>query len=160
MLYAGCAIQIRYSEYHTAKIQLRGSSKVVLVSPEQASKLMFFPYLHPSSRHSQVCLIILKTNAFCFTMIIALQIDWFQPTDERWKSARSISAHKVHLEPGDVLFVPPGWSVYHSALNLSLTLDVMGPSGEQVRLLEALSTKYPFPANVSQDKKIIYAQVL
>lgn len=63
------------------------------------------------------------------------------------------------LEPGDVLFIPPGWSAYHSALNLSLTLDVMSPSNEQVRLLEALSTKFPFPANITQDKKVIYAQV-
>ncbi len=49
--------------------------------------------------------------------------------------------------------------MYQAALSLSLSMDIFSPSVEQVRLLEALSTKLPLPTDASKSQQVVYAQV-
>lgn len=65
----------------------------------------------------------------------------------------------VDVQPGDVLIVPPGWMIHTEAHNTSLFLDIQSPSLEQVKLLEAMSTRLPFPGSLEKNEKIVYAQV-
>lgn len=54
LLYPNCALQFRYSEYNTVKIQLQGKAEYLLV-PIQSSRFLFpFPYGYPFRRQSQV----------------------------------------------------------------------------------------------------------
>lgn len=65
----------------------------------------------------------------------------------------------LDAQPSDVLLIPPGWLVHTEAHNLSMYMDIQSPSMEQVKLLEAMSTRLPFPGALTKDEKIIYAQV-
>jgi hypothetical protein len=140
-LYPGCAVQAQYSEYHTVRVQMKGSARYLLMSPSQSSKMHLFPYTHPKSRLSQ--------------------IDWFGTSENFADSGEGkyATALMVDAAPGDVVVVPPGWMVHTEAHNLSMFLDIHSPSYEQVKLLEAMSTRLPFPGSLKQDEKIIYAQV-
>lgn len=75
----------------------------------------------------------------------------------------------VELNPGETLFIPPGYAVLAEATTLSVTIDVLSPSREQILFMEALLTPLPLtryadqnnksPLPLSQDEKNIYTQV-
>jgi hypothetical protein len=54
MLYPGTALQTRYSEYHTIRIQIHGKTRYSLFSPDQIKNLYLYPSIHISSSQSQV----------------------------------------------------------------------------------------------------------
>lgn len=49
--------------------------------------------------------------------------------------------------------------IHTEAQNATIFLDIHSPSMEQVKLLEALSMRLPFPGSLTNDEKIVYAQV-
>lgn len=55
LLGPGSVLQLGYSEYHRYKIQIQGSSRIILVSPEDTVKHMYlYPSIHMSRQQSQV----------------------------------------------------------------------------------------------------------
>ncbi len=68
---------------------------------------------------------------------------------------------KVVLAPGEVLYIPPYWFVHSEALTLSVSLDVLSVSQEQLLLLPAEHMGLPFKeADVAtKEQRIVSAQV-
>lgn len=55
MLYPGAAIQARYSEYHTMRVQLQGTGRYLLVPPQSAvDELHLYPSIHQYASQAQV----------------------------------------------------------------------------------------------------------
>jgi hypothetical protein len=67
----------------------------------------------------------------------------------------------VQLRAGDVLYVPPYWSVHTEAASLSVLLDVLSLSQEQLLLTPAFYMEMPFVQELTQSKeqRIVSAQV-
>lgn len=75
----------------------------------------------------------------------------------RFKRAKFI---QTTLEPGEVMYVPPFWTVHSEApAHLSVTLDVLSVSHEQLVLAQAYSLPLPFPRSQSREERIVSAQV-
>lgn len=140
-LYPGCALQAQYSEYHTVRIQMKGATRYILFPPEHSSKLHIFPYTHHKGKLSQ------------------LRLNELDSENEDHRKVKGIVPLSTELQPAEVLYIPPGWLVYTESVNLSVILDVYSPAAEQVQLLEATSTKLPFPDDLSSDERVIYTQV-
>lgn len=73
-LYPGCSVQAQYSEYHTVRVQMKGSARYLIISPQHASKMHLFPYTHANNRQSQVNNIVSdflhNMLAFCVFVMI------------------------------------------------------------------------------------------
>ena len=54
MMYPHSAMQCKYSEYHTFRIQLHGAATYFIISPDSAASLHLFPSIHVSAYQSQV----------------------------------------------------------------------------------------------------------
>ncbi len=76
----------------------------------------------------------------------------------RFTRARSISGT---LQAGEVLYIPPYWTVHSEAPNsLSVILDVLSVSHEQILLTPAFLHPLPFDKGQTRDERIVSAQVL
>jgi hypothetical protein len=67
----------------------------------------------------------------------------------------------VELQTGDVLYVPPYWSVHSEAVSFSVLLDVLSVSLEQQTLAPAYYLQLPFASALTQSKeqRLVAAQV-
>jgi hypothetical protein len=139
MLYPGCSLQARYAEQHIFRIQLQGVGRYVLFAPSNAKDLYLFPSIHVSAFQSQVDFSELHSKTFP-------------------KFPKSKSMHAV-LKKGQVLYIPPFWTVRTEARTLSVFLDVLSPSDSQIALAEAHFTALPFSDVSTKEKKIISSQV-
>lgn len=138
MLYGGCALQARYSEYHTLRVQLQGDALYYVFTPEEVvSALAVFPSLHSAAHQSQR--------------------DLHSMDDEL--DLKRVSPQVVDLRAGQVLFIPAGWMVHCEAQTLSVSLDILSASTEQTKLLEALSLALPFAPDLTLAGRIINTQV-
>ena len=54
MLHPQTCLQLRYAEYHSIRVQVKGSSRVVLVPPDQSEAVRPFPSIHASQGQAQV----------------------------------------------------------------------------------------------------------
>ena len=72
-----------------------------------------------------------------------------------------VGIQEVTLNPGEVLYVPPYWLVHTEARTLSLSLDVLSVSKEQLLLLPADHMGLPFRGEevASKEQRIVSAQV-
>jgi hypothetical protein len=75
------------------------------------------------------------------------------------QKTKAIPIQYVTLQPGETLFIPPGYLVHTEAQNMSVYMDVLSPSIEQVIFLETMSLSFPFPGNLTKDERIVYGQV-
>ena len=67
---------------------------------------------------------------------------------------------QVSLQLGEVLYVPPFWVVHSEALGqLSVSLDVLSASHEQMLLTKAHLLPLPFAQNQTADERVVAAQV-
>jgi hypothetical protein len=133
-LYPSCALQTRYSEYHVTKVQLLGKADYLLI-PAQFNRFLFpFPYGHPFRRQSQVNLYRhhKHQNSLSYQQEIIQE------------SLSNISrVYQVTLEKGEALIIPPGYFLHTEAKSLSMSIDILAPSIEQMILLEILSLPIP-----------------
>lgn len=75
----------------------------------------------------------------------------------RFARARSVSGT---LRAGEVLYVPPYWTVRSEApSSLSVTLDVLSVSHEQLLLTPVFLQALPFDKGQTRDERIVSAQV-
>jgi hypothetical protein len=67
----------------------------------------------------------------------------------------------VELQSGDVLYVPPYWSVHSEAVSSSVLLDVLSVSLEQQTLAPAYYLQLPFAPALTQSKeqRVVAARV-
>lgn len=140
MLYPGCNLQARYAEHHIFRVQLQGVGRYVLFAPSNAKDLYMFPSIHVSAFQSQVAF----SDSSKYTLFP--------------KFPKAKFMHAV-LTKGQVLYVPPYWTVRSEARTLSVTLDVLSPSDDQISLSEAHFAALPFSDVSSKEKKIISSQV-
>lgn len=72
-----------------------------------------------------------------------------------------VAIQRVVLNPGEVLYVPPYWVVHSEALTLSLSLDVLSVSKEQLLLMPADHMGLPFAGEqvATKEQRIVSAQV-
>jgi len=163
ILYPNCSLQTRYSEYHTTIVQLNGSTTYHFISPDKQYLLRPYPYHHPySARHSQVSSILyytLLSHLICFDHIECLQIN----LDDEDVNVSDLGLQSVTITAGEVLYVPPGYMVQTESTitNISISLEILSPSKEQILLLESLMIPLPFSiVNKTMEEKIISTQVL
>ncbi len=95
--------------------------RFILFSPDQASNLYLFPFLHPGAQQSQVDIDNIDYEAFPeFKNAKAVEVRTL-----RIKLNVVILMHiQAILEPGDVLYLPPMWFHHVSALELSMSVSV------------------------------------
>ncbi len=140
LLYPQCALQFRYNEYHSTKVQLQGVAEYILI-PLSSNRYAFpFPYNYPFKRQSQVNFHYVENAAKSVITdgSSSLKKEMIETT------LRNISsAYHVTLEKGQALIVPPGYFVYTEAKTLSMSLDILSPSKEQVSFYEILSVAIP-----------------
>jgi hypothetical protein len=134
LLYPSCGLQTRYSEYHVSKVQIVGKAEYLLI-PAQFNRFLFpFPYGHPFRRQSQVNLYRHRKQHDS----VSYQQEIIQ------QSISNISlVYQVTLEKGEVLMIPPGYFLHTEAKSLSMSVDILAPSMEQMILLEILSLPIP-----------------
>ena len=144
MLYPHSALQYRYSEYHTFRIQLNGYAEYTIIPPEFMQHLHLFPSIHVAAYQSQI--------NFKFPKIKSINSS----------TADDIRGQHVSLCPGEVLYIPPFHSVRVDTDDvLAVGIDVLSPSLEQLILLEGYSMPVPFKNVVeSMEERVIAAQVL
>lgn len=72
-----------------------------------------------------------------------------------------VAMQKVVLNPGEVLYVPPYWLVHTEAATLSLSVDVLSVSKEQLLLMPADHMGLPFKEEqvATKEQRIVSAQV-
>lgn len=74
-----------------------------------------------------------------------------------------LGLQSVTITAGEVLYVPPGYMVHTESTitNISISLEILSPSKEQILLLESLMIPLPFSiVNKTMEEKIISTQVL
>eukprot|EP01031_Cornospumella_fuschlensis_P026490 gene26490-32014_t len=136
-LYPQCSVQSRYSEYHTMRLQLHGSSMLYIYAPNKVtSQMKLFPYFHPSAYQS--------------------------PLDSHNKQyplhTQEALVHKT--APGEIVYIPPGYMVYTEASTPSMYVDVHSISSEQKLYTESLSVQIPWYAyNLTEMERVVYTQV-
>lgn len=69
LLYPGAVLQTRYSEYHTVKTQIKGSTRITLFAPEHLKDLSLYPSIHLSHQQSQVHMHPLATISFSYLLV-------------------------------------------------------------------------------------------
>lgn len=154
MLSPNSALQCRYSEYHTFRIQLKGSATYYLMSPEYYKYLYLYPSTHDSNYQSQVNFYDFNKNEDTF----------------RAFTTNNINVTKVTLNAGEVLYIPPYYFTHMESVTTSdpsssssavvMGLDVLSPSIEQLILLEAFSMNIPFKQLTnSLEERVIGAQI-
>ena len=74
----------------------------------------------------------------------------------RYKSA---ARYVITLQPGQSLYIPPYWSVHQEAERLSVTLDVLSASQEQLWLTTAYQMPLPFGKVQTKEERIVSSQV-
>jgi hypothetical protein len=63
IIYPRCALQARYSEYHTFHVQLRGNSIYYIIPPSSHDYFHPYPYSHPlSQKQSQVFIVSISAR--------------------------------------------------------------------------------------------------
>lgn len=130
MLSPNCALQARYSESHTFKVQLQGSGRYLISPPSDLKSLYMYPSIHVSAMQSQVAFGDAQEQQNIFPRF------------------KNVTFTEVLLNSGDVLYVPPYHVVRSEARTLSVTLDILSPSEEQIRLTEAYLTPLPFDSKL------------
>jgi hypothetical protein len=111
-----------YDGYHNFFVQISGTKRFLLASPWARSWLRPFPFLHPS--HAQ-CQRRLDTRSH-------------QDGDTLPPHGDEFGFYEAVLEPGDLLYIPPGW--FHEATSLSRSVSVNGwtPPRSEIETVEAL----------------------
>lgn len=74
----------------------------------------------------------------------------------RYKAA---ARYVTTLQPGQSLYVPPYWSMHQEAERLSVSLDVLSASQEQLWLTTAYQMPLPFGKVQTKEERIVGAQV-
>lgn len=143
MLYPGCALQARYSESHSFKVQVQGKGRYLVYPLQHIKDMYLYPSIHVSAFQSQVSFADLDEQKDIFP---------------RFRHAKYA---EVALNPGEVLYVPPFHMVRSEARTLSVTLDVLSPSQEQILLTEAFLSPLPFDntTSSSQEARVVSSQV-
>ncbi len=156
MISPGAALQARYSEGHTVRLQLTGTVRYTLFS----SSILHQMYLHPSysgkARQSQVPMyrydhvpdILAEINAAISSEDEAINrtrqskssSDYFNffnailKCEHNGEKIRGKSAAEVTvagcmrfatLTPGQMLYIPPYWSVHAEALDANATVKIL-----------------------------------
>eukprot|EP01130_Rhizamoeba_saxonica_P007843 TRINITY_DN3171_c0_g1_i2.p1 TRINITY_DN3171_c0_g1~~TRINITY_DN3171_c0_g1_i2.p1 ORF type:complete len:359 (+),score=69.72 TRINITY_DN3171_c0_g1_i2:616-1692(+) len=95
-----------YDFMHNFYTQIVGMKRFVMFPPSDYWNLYIFPYIHPSSRQTQ--------------------IDFDNPNIEEFPGYKKLKALEVILEPGNTLYIPPGWFHMVSVVgkNASISLSV------------------------------------
>src|SRR3546814_12949240 len=113
----GVVLQARYSEYHTFKVQVQGTTRFVLFPPENAKHLYLYPSIHLRNRQSQV--------------------NFEAPDLDMFPSFQQAKGYEITLSAGESLYIPPFWMYRTEALTTSFLLNIQSPSQEQMALMEA-----------------------
>lgn len=138
ILYPHSALQARYSEYHTMKVQIQGACIYTLISPTFSKKLHPYPSIHLSQKQSQI-------NFY-----------------DQNNTVKNVHFMTKLVNPGDVIYIPPYWYVHiESRHQLSLTLDVLSVSKEHLLLQNIWHMQLPFNNDTITTKngRIVSAQV-
>ena len=138
ILFPYSALQARYSEYHTMRIQIQGTCIYTLISPNFSKYLNPYPSIHLSNKQSQIN---------------------FYDQNNTVKNVHFIS--KI-VNPGEILYIPPYWYVHSETQHqLSLTLDVLSVSKEHLLLQNIWHMLLPFKNDTISTKngRIVSAQV-
>lgn len=72
-----------------------------------------------------------------------------------------MEVQSVHLQAGEVLYIPPYWMVHSESHSISVILDVLSVSLEQRLILPAWYTELPFDPQAlhTTEQRIVSAQV-
>lgn len=128
------AVQAAYSEYHTMRTQLVGSGTYYLFAPKAtASSLYLYPSIHSAHRQSQIPMDASDES-----------LNNVKTLFPKFKETTTSNVFKVIVTEGQVLYIPPYWSVRAEYADLSVVLDVLSPSHKQMSALEAFSITLPF----------------
>jgi hypothetical protein len=93
--------------------------------------------------------------------------------DQILRALKSMKLEYVELVPGETLLVPSGYSVLSEPSSLSVTIDVLTASKEQILFMEAIMTPLPLERYsdlhrsdkkaktlpLQQEERIIFTQV-
>eukprot|EP00598_Pedospumella_elongata_P000332 CAMPEP_0184973120 /NCGR_PEP_ID=MMETSP1098-20130426/5014_1 /TAXON_ID=89044 /ORGANISM="Spumella elongata, Strain CCAP 955/1" /LENGTH=515 /DNA_ID=CAMNT_0027495551 /DNA_START=241 /DNA_END=1788 /DNA_ORIENTATION=- len=166
MLHPGSVLQARYSEYHTMRVQLQGRATYYLFPPHSSNfPLHVYPSVHRCARQAQINLYEEggQDPSVCPAGSSPNKRSSLFQTSEKKDSPAPPPAvvQKVVLEPGEVLYIPPYWFMHSEALALSVSLDVLSVSQEQLLLLPAEHMGLPFQeADVAtKEQRFVSAQV-
>jgi ribosomal protein L16 Arg81 hydroxylase len=114
----GVTAQTHYDSLHNLFAQLIGRKTFLLSPPRELDKLYLYSSLHPSYRQSQV--------------------DFVAPNVTQFPNFYNVSAIKVTLEPGDMLYLPPFWFHRVIAEDFSVSVSVWTDSEETVLYLDKI----------------------
>ncbi|RYY82141.1 hypothetical protein EON63_13930 [archaeon] len=152
-LYPQCSMQTRYTEYHTMRVQLHGSSKLYLYAPSKVtSQMKLFPYFHPSAYQSPIHSHT-QTNTHTHS-----HTQTPSPFPSPPLHTQEALVHKTY--PGEIVYIPPGYMVFTEAYTPSMYVDVYSISSEQKLYTESLSVKIPwYQYNLTETERVVYTQV-
>lgn len=121
----GATASPHYDMVHNFYVQLKGRKRFVLAPPAAGRRLLHqHPRLHPSARNSQLylrddCRNVAADLPFADPAFPALNC-----LSRRPAFAGPLDARVVTLSPGDVLYLPPFWWHYVSAVGPSVSVSV------------------------------------
>eukprot|EP01035_Chromulina_nebulosa_P021270 gene21270-27561_t len=141
-MYPNTALQARYSEYHTFRVQLHGTGVYYIIPPSLGRYLYTYPYIHAS--------------------VYQAQVDFYDRKIQNKLYSRSnrVVLEQVKLKPGEVLYIPPYHYVHSEAHEtLNAMLDILSPSLEQLILYEGGHVQARFQNITSFEERVVIAQI-
>ncbi len=128
------ALQLRYVEHHTVRVQLTGEAEYYLFPQWALPSLHLFPSTHVCRGQSQLPLYEARAEVR----------EMHFPTSSSVLDQGDVVIKRARLRPGDFLYIPPFWAVHtESKVGMATILDVASPSWEQMALMEAWHMKLP-----------------
>jgi hypothetical protein len=108
----GVVTHSHIDSYENFFVQVQGSKRFILCSPDQLHNAYLYPYFHPSFGQTQAFLVNPPNKEYQL---------------ERFPNVGKIKAYEVILNPGDLLYLPPSW--IHQVYTLEPSISVNFWSG-------------------------------
>lgn len=148
------------------RVQLFGHTRCILYPPDNAKYLHLYPSIHVSDKQSQVD--IYQENMWRQMKTVDEESDVDNSVETETESDfprfKKAQGRVVDLSPGEVLYIPPYWLVLTESADteLSVGLDVVSVSREQVVLAEGYAMSLPFRnfSNATKQERVLATQVL
>jgi hypothetical protein len=139
---AGVTSAAHYDAVHNFYVQIYGHKRFVLLPPASDRVLYTYPRLHPSARQSQIA--FHRPDTAQFPLL-------FEPPSS--EPPGHLQARDVVLAPGDVLYLPPYWFHYVTALDTSISLSLWLDAEELTWFRAASSHDVPLKSGASDAER-------